>query len=171
MKANTVNYFLPHTADTMALGTQLALLCPDQYVLFLQGPLGSGKTTFARGFIQQFDHCKHIKSPTYTLVETYTVANRCIFHFDLYRLQNPLELENIGIRDYTLEPAIWLIEWPEQATCMDGASLLPPPDMSLCFSLGPENHTVALTPYSSQGDVLLLSLKKAMPSYDSIDSK
>jgi tRNA threonylcarbamoyladenosine biosynthesis protein TsaE len=160
MKTTTLplSYRLPQSQDTLRLGAQLAALCPKQCILFLQGSLGAGKTTFARGFIQQLGDFKRIKSPTYTLVETYIFDDQCILHFDLYRLQNPLELESIGIRDYTLEPAIWLIEWPEQALKIDGVSILPTPDIVLYFSLLPDCHAVTLTPSSDLGHALLKQL-------------
>ena len=81
-------------------------------VIYLIGDLGVGKTTFAQFFIRYFGFDK-VKSPTYTLVETYQNDRADIHHFDCYRLTDPEELEYIGIRDYLKSNSLQLIEWPE----------------------------------------------------------
>lgn len=93
-------------------------------VIFLQGNLGSGKTTLVRGFLEGLGYTGKVKSPTFTIVESYEIDGLSINHFDLYRLHNPIELENIGIRDY-LTKGINLIEWPEKAQ-----GTLPTPDLT-----------------------------------------
>lgn len=84
-------------------------------VVFLQGDLGAGKTTFARCLLQSFGVPGSIKSPTYTLVETYTIEQGLVCHFDLYRLQEPSELEYLGARDLLSQACLALIEWPQRA--------------------------------------------------------
>jgi tRNA threonylcarbamoyladenosine biosynthesis protein TsaE len=112
--------------EMLAFGGELAEKCSGSCIIFLQGELGAGKTTLVRGFLRKLGFNGTVKSPTYTLVENYQIGGKKIYHFDLYRLNDPIELENIGIRDYFAEPAIFLIEWPERA-----ASLLPKPDVTI----------------------------------------
>ena len=105
---------LSNELDTQKLAQKLAQHIAEG-VIYLIGDLGAGKTTLSRYWLQNLGHQGAVKSPTYTLVEPYNIAGKDIFHFDLYRLNDPYELELMGIRDYLDVPnALFLFEWPSK---------------------------------------------------------
>ena len=122
--------YLDSTEATEQFGAALWTLLPQQGVIFLQGDLGMGKTTLVRGFLRAAGFTGAVKSPTFTLVEEYTLDERKIFHFDLYRLNDPEELEWMGIRDYFDKNTLCFIEWAER-----GAGFLPEPDMVISLTV------------------------------------
>ena len=98
-------------------------------MIFLQGDLGAGKTTFARGFLRGYGFQDAVKSPTYTLVEPYEFKYCSIYHFDLYRLSSPEEVAHLGVEEYFTDQTICLVEWPER-----GRGWLPLPDLTITLS-------------------------------------
>ncbi len=136
-----------------AYGQFLAGYCNAGLVIYLQGPLGAGKTTLTRGFLRGLGYSGKVKSPTYTLVEEYSLAQRNCFHFDLYRLADPEELEFMGIRDFTLEQDILLVEWPEK-----GAGFLPAADLLIDISYAETGRTVQILANTEKGNIFLKQL-------------
>lgn len=151
----TKTFTLENEQETVKLGGALAKLCSKQTTIYLHGTLGSGKTTFSRGFITSLGHKGKVKSPTYTLVEPYLLDQCQIYHFDLYRLADPEELEFMGIRDYFTSNAICLIEWPEK-----GHGLLPNSDLDieLCY-YGDDKRSIILSANSHYGTTLINQLE------------
>ena len=123
-------FFLPDEEETLRLARvfaqQFQYSAMTSARIYLSGDLGAGKTTFSRGFIQAFGHQGNVKSPTYTLIETYQLPTVTIHHLDLYRLTDPEELEYLGIDEICQDSGICLIEWPDR-----GAGVLPPASLSL----------------------------------------
>jgi len=113
---------------TIAHGRAFADRLEVGQLLYLQGELGAGKTTWVKGLLSGLGYDGVVTSPTFTLVESYSLPALTLFHFDLYRLQDAQELEMIGFRDYLSAAALCCIEWPQRA-----AGLLPPADWLLDF--------------------------------------
>lgn len=145
---------LPDAAATEALGARLAGACGDGLVVYLHGELGSGKTTLVRGLLHALGHAGRVRSPTYTLVEPYELGARSVYHFDLYRLADPEELEFMGIRDFLDPAALLLVEWPEK-----GAGWLPPAelDLSLAYADG-GGRSARLAAAGARGEAVLARL-------------
>jgi tRNA threonylcarbamoyladenosine biosynthesis protein TsaE len=147
---------LENEADMVALGHVLGQAiapCPGVVTAYLRGNLGAGKTTLTRGVLRAFGHTGYVKSPTYTLVEVYEFAARPVYHFDLYRLGDPEELEYMGIRDYFTGSSVCLLEWPER-----GAGYLPEPDLTVDIRVAGTGRKVILSGATPAGCQVLALL-------------
>ena len=113
MPIRTLSMPLPGEADTAALGEQLAAYARPGDVIALSGDLGAGKTTLARALIRRLaGPGTEAPSPTFTLVQTYQTPSLAIWHFDLYRLDDPREARELGMEEAV--DGLSLIEWPER---------------------------------------------------------
>ena len=141
--------------EMLSFAFEFAKFVEPGSIIFLDGQLGAGKTTFTRGFLRGLGYQQKVKSPTYTLVEPYEVSGKKIFHFDLYRLENAAELEEIGIRDYFTQDAICVIEWPEK-----GWPLLPSPDLVCHFVMSGAGREVEIEAISDRGEEMIKKIDK-----------
>jgi len=144
--------------DTEACGARLAQALPLAYPQWLQlqlhGELGAGKTTLARGFLRALGHGGPVRSPTYTLVETYALGAITVVHADLYRLQDPEEFHALGLRDLAIGGHVWLIEWPQRAgPGLAGA------DVAVTLEAHPDFHSIDLQARTPAGVQWLAPLK------------
>lgn len=136
----TIERFLPDETATLAFAAELANLLDGAPLVFLQGPLGAGKTTLVRGILRALGHEGPVKSPTYTLLEPYEVGGRRVYHFDLYRIGDAAELDFIGMDELLDADAIKLVEWPER-----GSGRLPEPDVLIRLDLEGEGRRVEVS--------------------------
>ncbi len=149
--------FLPDEQATVACGQHLADIIKNELkqgvVVYLNGGLGAGKTTLTRGFVRGMGHQGNVKSPTYTLVEPYELDPWQVYHFDLYRLADPEELEFMGIRDYFNDQSCCFIEWPEK-----GAGLLAKPDLTINIAYVDEQRLVSIAHQTELGEQVVQAL-------------
>lgn len=139
--------------EMLVFAGQFAKQITPGIVIYLEGPLGAGKTTFSRGFLRGFGYAGKVKSPTYTLVEPYEFPHQTIYHFDLYRLQDPHELEEIGIDEYFTAESICLIEWPDK-----GVPLLPAADLTCVLSFAEEGRDMQIKAHTPRGEKILKNI-------------
>lgn len=158
---NTSLYVADETA-LLNFGSQLAeqlkaYLAADPtaaLTLYLNGELGAGKTTLTRSIVRAFGHQGNVKSPTYTLVEEYVLPPVAIYHFDLYRLADPEELEFMGIRDYFRPQTLCLLEWASR-----GEGMIPAADLVIQIDYAEQGRTIHLQPQNAQLQHFLNNLR------------
>ena len=136
---NSGHLMLPDEAATLALGGDIARGLRPGITVHLQGDLGAGKTTLVRGVLRALGHVGRVKSPTYTLVEIYNLPAFELYHFDLYRMNDPREWMDAGFREVANGNTVSLVEWPEKA-----AGLLPPPDLRMLLQVCDDGREVRL---------------------------
>ena len=154
-----LSLFLVDESATLALGARLAPLLEPGLVITLRGDLGAGKTTLVRGLLRALGFAGRVKSPTYTLVETYNLSRLHFYHFDFYRFQDPREWNEAGFREVAGTEAICLIEWPERAR-----GQLPPVDLDISLVVSNESRTASLSACSPAGARLLTALSSPASS-------
>lgn len=128
------------------LGAALALVCPRACIIYLEGDLGTGKTTLVRGFLRGMGYQGKVRSPTYTLLEPYEFNDRTVYHLDLYRLAHAEELEYLGLRDLLQIDAVLLIEWPAR-----GQGVLPEADLQVHIHYQAQGRRLELTANNGKG--------------------
>jgi tRNA threonylcarbamoyladenosine biosynthesis protein TsaE len=138
-----------HLADeaaTLAFGAQLARELTPGLTFYLEGDLGAGKTTLVRGVLRALGYGGRVKSPTYTLAESYSLPAFELYHFDLYRMHDPREWLDAGFRDVSDGQVVSLIEWPEKA-----AGWLPPPDVIVRLKIADDAREIECEAASPRG--------------------
>lgn len=151
MRESGLTFAVATPEEMRACGARLAAALQgaalvEPFLLGLSGELGAGKTTLVGGLLEALGHMGPVRSPTYSLIEPYRLAGRDVYHCDLYRLRDPDELEDLGLRDLLAGPSLLLVEWPERA----GAKLRAP-DLSLRLAYAGEGRRVSIEPASEAG--------------------
>lgn len=147
---------LPDEAATTALAERVATVIGDGLVVYLHGDLGAGKTSFARALLMTLGVGERVKSPTYSLVESYRLPERTAWHLDLYRIADPGELEWLGLDALSDPAAVVLVEWPER-----GAGALPAADLQIDLVYAGLGRKAAFSAITPRGAAVLSQLEKS----------
>ena len=147
--------FLSDEAATLAFGAKLAKVLTPRLAIYLDGELGAGKTTLIRGVLRGLGYAGNVKSPTYTLVELYTVSSLYLYHFDFYRFADPSEWVDAGFREHFNPDTVCLVEWPEKA-----GEYLPIPDLRIALSVVDTGRSLHLKAETEAGKKCLAGLEK-----------
>lgn len=145
--------FIADENATLAFAARLAAVLQNGLVIYLHGDLGAGKTTLVRGILRGLGFAGRVKSPTYTLLESYSAGGLALCHFDLYRLNDAEEWDAAGFRDEFNGENIFLIEWPDKAL-----DLLPPADLDIALASADLGRVLTLTAHTKQGKSCLSAL-------------
>jgi tRNA threonylcarbamoyladenosine biosynthesis protein TsaE len=177
--SDPIERFAPDEAAQLAWGAALGTLllgqgdaaagggqgiAPGRGLVFLEGDLGAGKTTLVRGLLRGLGHRGPVRSPTYTLVETYELPGALVHHLDLYRIADPDELEFLGIRDLLDGTSLVLVEWPER-----GAGILPAPDLTVRIVHLDDGRRLDFEPAPAWASLLAARLPQRPPSAPAAD--
>ena len=155
--SEVVERFLADADATVQLAQALARTAPTPAVVLLHGDLGAGKSTLARAWLRALGVTGPIRSPTYTLVERYPLADGAeALHLDLYRIGDGAELEFLGLDD--ADAALWLVEWPER-----GEGALPAADLRIDLSISGDGRACRLTGMSAASHCWLAALTSGQP--------
>ena len=163
MNAVSHTVFLPDEFATAALAQALAAAFSDglspPLVLWLEGGLGAGKTSFARSLLRALGFAGAVKSPTYTIAESYPLPQFPLHHFALYRFSSPEEWEDAGLDDLASDGAICLIEWPDK-----GGAYTPPPDITLALGHADGGRNARLYSHTTHGRKSLEAWIRNLPA-------
>ena len=149
---------VPDEAATLALGAQLAHALAPGLVVYLDGDLGSGKTTLVRGVLRGLDFEGNVKSPTYTLVELYAISRLNLHHFDFYRFSQPEEYLDAGLDEYFQGEAVSLVEWPDKA-----GGYLVPADLRIALAITDNGRDISFISPTEAGRACLSRLRASLP--------
>ena len=141
---------LSDDAATRALGARLSRVLKPGMSMYLRGDLGSGKTTLVRGLLRGLGYAGRVKSPTYALVELYTISRLNFYHFDFYRFNDPKEWRDAGFSEYFNGTSVCLVEWPEKA-----AGLLPVADLDITLEFAGDGRDLSLRAGTESGKACL----------------
>lgn len=150
---------LPDEAATLSLGAVLAAALTPGLVIWLEGDLGSGKTTLARGVLRALGYEGKVKSPTFTLVELYAISRLELHHFDFYRFNQPEEYLDAGLDEYFQQGAVCLVEWPDKA-----GGYLAPADLRIRLELPDSGRLARLSAHTEAGRTCLNALRSSLPA-------
>jgi len=157
-------WWLHSAAHTARLAAALAHGCPwgepGPRLLFLSGELGAGKTTLAAALLAALGVAETVRSPSYALLETYPLRKGLAVHLDCYRLSDPRELEQLGLRDYFGPHTLWLVEWPEHA-----AAALPKPDLAVQLTVAADGRCAEIEAQTAAGADWLARVERSLPCH------
>ena len=148
---------LADASATEQLGAALAALLPVAGLVTLEGPLGAGKTTLCRGLLRALGFSGRVRSPSYSLLESYELDDRRVLHLDLYRIKDPAELEYLGLREQFDSRTLLLVEWPQH-----GADQLPPAMLKIVLEYQELQRSARLSSTSLAMQQLLTGLASSI---------